>query len=394
MKIILNDTPAEVARAQQSLGIIGHAPALVEAIGRALKVAPVDLSVLVRGETGTGKEFFPRIIHNNSLRKHGPYIAVNCGAIPEGTIDSELFGHEKGAFTSAVAMRRGYFEEASGGTIFLDEVGELPLTTQARLLRVLETGEYMRVGSSQVMKTDVRIVAATNVDMASAVAAGKFREDLYYRLATIEIAVPPLRERGNDINLLARSMARDFCERYRMGEVRFSDDAFQALERYRWPGNVRQLKNVVEQLVLFASGSTITADDVVAVLPRASYSVAPVGSAAPSASAAPGMNSAEREVLVNMVLNLQREVQSLKGQVEELRQEAATADVEPIPQTTALLPYVPQPQPASEPTLEQTERETIRRALERHAGRRKAVAAELNISERTLYRKIKEYNLE
>ena len=393
MKIILNDTPAEVSRAQQSLGIIGHAPALVEAIGRAIKVAPVDLSVLVRGETGTGKEFFPRIIHNNSLRKHGPYIAVKCGAIPEGTIDSELFGHEKGAFTSAVAMRRGYFEEASGGTIFLDEVGELPLTTQARLLRVLETGEYMRVGSSQVMKTDVRIVAATNVDMAAAVAAGKFREDLYYRLATIEIAVPPLRDRGNDINLLARSMARDFCERYRMHEVRFSDDAFRALEHYRWPGNVRQLKNVVEQLVLFAAGDTITAEDVLAVLPRASYSVAPVGNAA-----APGINSAEREILVNMVLNLQREVQALKGRVEELRQEAATATVEPIPQTTALLPYIPQPQPQpqpqAEPTLEQTERETIRRALERHAGRRKAVAAELNISERTLYRKIKEYNLE
>ena len=391
MEIRLNETPAAVTRAQQSLGIIGHAPSLLEAIGRALKVAPVDLSVLVRGETGTGKEYFPRIIHNNSLRKHGPYIAVNCGAIPEGTIDSELFGHEKGAFTSAVSMRRGYFEEASGGTIFLDEVGELPLTTQARLLRVLETGEFMRVGSSQVLKTDVRIVAATNVDMPQAVAAGKFREDLYYRLATVEINVPPLRERGDDISLLTRSMARDFAERYHMPEVRFSDGAFMALKRYRWPGNVRQLKNVVEQLVLFASGSEITAEDVAAALPHMDYQMAPSGGGA-SSTCASGLNATEREILVNMVISLQREVQSLKTRLDEMTPTEVATIVEPV-HDTAIVPYVA-PETASEATLEDAERETIRRALERHAGRRKAVAAELNISERTLYRKIKEYGLE
>ena len=237
----INIPSSQVLQAKQRFGIVGNAPALVAAVERAIRVAPIDLSVLVTGESGSGKEFFPQIIHAFSARKHAKYIAVNCGAIPEGTIDSELFGHEKGAFTGAVDSRKGYFEEASGGTIFLDEVAELPLTTQARLLRVLETGEYLRVGSSTVQKTDIRVVAATNVDLLRAVAEGKFREDLYYRLSTIQIHIPPLRDRGNDIRLLARKFAADFAEKYRMPAISFSEGADDAMRHYRWPGNVRQL---------------------------------------------------------------------------------------------------------------------------------------------------------
>ena len=245
-----NVSPA-VQQAKLRYGIVGNAPALSEAVERALRVAPIDLSVLVTGESGTGKEFFPQIIHGAGSRKHSRYIAVNCGAIPEGTIDSELFGHEKGAFTGAVDSRKGYFEEADGGTIFLDEVAELPLTTQARLLRVLETGEFLKVGSSKVQKTNIRIVAATNVDLVRAVAEGRFREDLYYRLSTIQIHVPPLRDRGTDIRLLARRFASSFAERYSMPPISFSEEADSLMRHYRWPGNVRQLKNVVEQMGLF-----------------------------------------------------------------------------------------------------------------------------------------------
>ncbi|MDE6430630.1 MAG: sigma 54-interacting transcriptional regulator, partial [Duncaniella sp.] len=244
MQLNLQELPAEIMQAKQRYGIVGNAPGLIAAISRAIQVAPIDLSVLVTGESGTGKEFFPKIIHGFSPRKHSKYIAVNCGAIPEGTIDSELFGHEKGSFTGAISSRKGYFEEADGGMIFLDEVAELPLTTQARLLRVLETGEFIKVGSSTVQKSNVRIVAATNVDMAKAVAEGRFREDLYYRLSTVSIHIPPLRERGNDIVLLARKFASDFAERYTMPAISFDDSARNMLLRYRWPGNVRKLNKV------------------------------------------------------------------------------------------------------------------------------------------------------
>ena len=244
----------QIQQAKSRFGIVGNAPALTEAVTRALRVAPIDLSVLVTGESGSGKEFFPQIIHAFSPRKHSKYIAVNCGAIPEGTIDSELFGHEKGAFTGAVASRKGYFEEADGGTIFLDEVAELPLTTQARLLRVLESGEFLKVGSSTVQKTNIRVVAATNVDMERAVKEGKFREDLFYRLSTVQIHVPPLRDRDSDIALLARKFAADFAEKYRVPGITFDDGARDAMLRFRWPGNVRQLKNVVEQIALFEGG--------------------------------------------------------------------------------------------------------------------------------------------
>lgn len=265
-----HDFSEDVILARQRYGIIGNSPLLMEAVSRAVRVAPIDLSVLVTGESGSGKEFFPKIIHGFSPRKHAKYIAVNCGAIPEGTIDSELFGHEKGAFTGAVATRKGYFEEADGGTLFLDEVAELPLTTQARLLRVLESGEFIKVGSSMVQRTNVRIVAATNVDMPKAIAEGRFREDLYYRLSTVSIAVPPLRDRGTDIVLLARKFAMDFAERYTMPRVSLDDDARSMLMAYRWPGNVRQLKNVVEQLALFHAGENVGADTLRPYLPAAS----------------------------------------------------------------------------------------------------------------------------
>ncbi len=265
----------EVRQAKLRFGIVGNSPLLIAALERAVKVAPYDLSVLITGESGTGKEFFPKIIHAFSPRKHARYIAVNCGAIPEGTIDSELFGHEKGAFTGAVGARKGYFEEADGGVIFLDEVGELPLSTQARLLRVLETGEFIKVGSSTVQKCDVRIVAATNVDMARAVAEGRFREDLYYRLSTVSISIPPLRDRGNDIVLLARKFAADFSERYRVDAITFDDSARERLMDYRWPGNVRQLKNVVDQIALFDSGNTVTAEAVAQFIPEISIRYTP-----------------------------------------------------------------------------------------------------------------------
>lgn len=297
------EIPAEVQQAKMRFGIIGNAPALTAAISRAVQVAPIDLSVLVTGESGSGKEFFPKIIHAFSARKHARYIAVNCGAIPEGTIDSELFGHEKGAFTGAIGSRKGYFEEADGGTIFLDEVAELPLTTQARLLRVLESGEFIKVGSSTVQKTNIRVVAATNVDMLKAVEEGRFREDLYYRLSTVNIAVPPLRDRGNDIMLLARKFASDFGERYRMPPVTFSDEARGLMMRYRWPGNVRQLKNVVEQTALFDAGREVTADDIEQYLPAGGPVYTPV-----LASASSHTYDREREAIFNMIFRMQKEM--------------------------------------------------------------------------------------
>lgn len=414
MEINLTDIPPEVQQAKMRFGIVGNAPALIAAISRAIQVAPIDLSVLVTGESGSGKEFFPKIIHSYSPRKHARYIAVNCGAIPEGTIDSELFGHEKGAFTGAVSSRKGYFEEADGGTIFLDEVGELPLTTQARLLRVLETGEFIKVGSSTVQKANVRIVAATNVDMARAVAEGRFREDLYYRLSTVSINVPPLRDRGRDILLLARKFAADFSERYSMPAITLTDEARSALLHYRWPGNVRQLKNIIEQIALFDAGRQITLGDVEQYIPAGSAVYTP------TVTSAGGGHSYdhERELLFNMIFKMQREIDSLRDLLDKSVTEPAQADIATVPATliaehrpAAVTPQ-PSPQPLtrslvpythveeaesadeSTPTLEETERETIRRALERNGGRRKATARELNISERTLYRKLKGYGIE
>ncbi len=394
--------PEEVRQVKARLGIVGNTPALLEAVQRALKVAPIDLSVLVTGESGSGKEFFPQIIHLYGARKHAKYIAVNCGAIPEGTIDSELFGHEKGSFTGAVASRKGYFEEADGGTIFLDEVAELPLTTQARLLRVLETGEFLKVGSSQVQHTNIRVVAATNVNMAKAVAEGKFREDLYYRLSTVQIAVPPLRERGRDILLLAQKFASDFAEKYHIPEISFSDTARTLLLSYRWPGNVRQLKNVVEQVALFEAGEEVTADRLRPYLP----SDAPAADGVRTPAIHTSAYDNEREMLFNFIFRLQSEIADLRAKIEHLQADpVAPARTLHIPESADRpavdeqaprrnLPSVIDVNPLEEVTLAANEKETIRRALDRNDGRRKETARELNISERTLYRKIKEYGLE
>lgn len=401
----------EVVRAKQRFGIVGNAPALNEAVMRAVRVAPIDLSVLVTGESGTGKEFFPQIIHANSSRKHARYIAVNCGAIPEGTIDSELFGHEKGSFTGAVASRKGYFEEADGGTIFLDEVAELPLTTQARLLRVLETGEFLKVGSSTVQKTNIRVVAATNVDLAKAIAEGKFREDLFYRLSTIQITVPALRDRGNDILLLARRFATAFVERYRTEPVEFDAAARNTLLRYRWPGNVRQLKNVIEQVSLFEAGTTVGEATLRHYLPDAGTGYVPVR-ADDSHS-----YQREREMLFNMIFNLRARIDELSERLGQTVPPVTGAvdvtgkdDTRTMPST--LVPTgvgghggifgshgtfgpleIKENDAPSEPPVSD-EGARIAEVLRRHNGHRKAAAEELGISERTLYRKIREYDIE
>lgn len=382
------DIEAEVLRAKQRHGIVGTAPALVAAVRRAVRVAPIDLSVLVTGESGVGKEFFPQIIHGGSARKHAKYIAVNCGAIPEGTIDSELFGHEKGSFTGAVASRKGYFEEADGGTIFLDEVAELPMTTQARLLRVLESGEFIRVGSSQVQRTNVRIVAATNVDLTRAIAEGRFREDLYYRLSTVQIAVPALRDRGNDVMLLAAKFADDFAERYRMPAVTFGDDAREALMRYRWPGNVRQLKNVVEQIALFEAGTQPGAEAVAQYLPSgaAAYTPARPGEAGHS-------YEREREMLFNMIFNMRTRIDQLTERLDKASGSQITEAVEVDRQTMPVLPVLSEKHETAT-TGADSERQAVADALRQNAGNRRAAAAQLGISERTLYRKIREYDLE
>ncbi|MDE6134377.1 MAG: sigma-54 dependent transcriptional regulator [Muribaculaceae bacterium] len=400
----------EAQQAKLRFGIVGNAPALTAAVERAIRVAPIDLSVLVTGESGSGKEFFPQIIHSFSPRKHSKYIAVNCGAIPEGTIDSELFGHEKGAFTGAVDSRKGYFEEASGGTIFLDEVAELPMTTQARLLRVLESGEFIKVGSSTVQKTNIRVVAATNVDMLRAVAEGRFREDLYYRLSTVQIHIPPLRDRGSDIRLLARKFASDFAERYHMPPLGFSEEAEAMMRHYRWPGNVRQLKNVVEQMALFEAGKDVDAATLRSYLPAAAESYMP-------ATVDSHSYEREREMLLGMIFNLQKRIDGLQAQIDASAPGEVGGSLLPAcyrapersdsPLDGFPAPVVMKPSGESDaavvgysevvdvaPTLEENERELIRRALERNEGRRKAAAAELRISERTLYRKIKEYGLE
>lgn len=381
----------EVKKAKQRFSIVGNSPELIGAIERAVKVAPIDLSVLVTGESGSGKEFFPKIIHAFGVRKHRKYIAVNCGAIPEGTIDSELFGHEKGAFTGAISSRKGYFEEADGGTIFLDEVAELPLTTQARLLRVLESGEFLKVGSSEVQKTDIRIVAATNVDLLQAVAKGRFRQDLYYRLSTVVINVPNLHDRGEDIHLLARKFASDFAEKYMTAPITFSEEARRAMMVYRWPGNVRQLKNIVDQLALFEAGTQISRQTLMEALPldrsRESSLVAP----SPSPS-----YEAEREMLWKMVYSLRHDIASLKEQFDSLNNRN---DIQHVT-THSLISYDPVDEEENNDSrnlsspLEQAERNTVAEALRRNNGNKKKAAEQLNISQRTLYRKIHEYGLD
>ena len=413
---------------KQRFGIIGNDKGLNRAIEKAIQVAPTDISVLVTGESGVGKEVVPKIIHQLSHRKHGKYIAVNCGAIPEGTIDSELFGHEKGAFTGATQTRSGYFEVADGGTIFLDEVGELPLTTQVRLLRVLENGEFIKVGSSKVQKTDVRIVAATNVNMFEAIEKEKFREDLYYRLSTIEIPIPALRKRKDDIHLLFRKFSSDFALKYKMPTIRLDDNAVQLLQNYRWPGNIRQLRNVAEQISVLESSRLIDASTIKAYLPD-------FGNQLPAVikkEKTEGDFSTEREILYKVLFDMKSDLNDLKKLTMELMQNDNYKDVQEKNEHLIQKIYndqssnnTPQKEEVlalsghstNEPSIEivdskdkfdfiedvEEEEETlslhdkeielIKKSLERHNGKRKLAADELGISERTLYRKIKQYEL-
>lgn len=390
-------------RIKQRYGIVGNAEGLNRAIDVALKIAPVDLSVLIIGENGVGKEIFPRIIHDNSARKTKKYFAVNCGAIPEGTIDSELFGHEKGAFTGAVEKREGYFSVANGGTLFLDEVGELPLQTQARLLRVLETGEFIPVGSSQVKKTDVRIVAATNVNMDRAISDGKFREDLYYRLNSILITIPPLRERGEDATLLFRKFALDMSEKYKMPPIRLTEDAKAVLMHYSWPGNIRQLRNVAENMSVTAEERDITAEVLRQYIPEERPHNQLVVSD-PQVKEHSFEN--EREILYQILFDLRRDVSELKKTVSE-QLKGQSCDLSDRKGLPAFNSHYVDPQTFAEAeevrdgeetkpilSLEEQEREAIGRVLEQNKGNRKLTAEQLGISERTLYRKIKEYDLE
>lgn len=402
---------------KQRFEIIGNNYALNRAIDIAIQVAPTDLSVLITGESGVGKEIFPRIIHNYSTRKHAQYIAVNCGAIPEGTIDSELFGHEKGAFTGAVSDRKGYFEVTNGGTIFLDEVGELPLATQSRLLRVLETGEFIRVGSSKVQKTDVRVIAATNIDIPHAVKNGKFREDLYYRLNTIPISVPPLRDRKEDLPLLFRKFASDFAEKYRMPPIRLTDDAVHILEEFRWPGNIRQLKNITEQI------SIIEQERLVDTLTLKEY-IPNTDPALPMISGnhdADTSFASEREILYKILFDMKKDMNELKRLVYDIIQKDDRTKVPTEPTTSIVLRdlYDNKNQEYLSPTIvspgfshkneqiqdteavieesfsiKDNEKELISKALVKHHGKRKLAAKELGMSERTLYRKLKEYKLD
>ncbi|WP_454895374.1 sigma-54 interaction domain-containing protein [Alloprevotella tannerae] len=390
-------------RIKQRYGIVGNAEGLNRAIDVALKIAPVDLSVLIMGENGVGKEIFPRIIHDNSARKTKKYFAVNCGAIPEGTIDSELFGHEKGAFTGAVEKREGYFSVADGGTLFLDEVGELPLQTQARLLRVLETGEFIPVGSSQVKKTDVRIVAATNVNMDRAISDGKFREDLYYRLNSILITIPPLRERGEDATLLFRKFALDMSEKYKMPPIRLTEDAKAVLMHYSWPGNIRQLRNVAENMSVTAEEREITAEVLRQYIPEER----PHNQLVVSDSQVKEHSfENEREILYQILFDLRRDVTELKKTVNE-QLKGQSCDLSDRKGLPAFNSHYVDPQTFAEAeevrdgeetkpilSLEEQEREAIGRVLEQNKGNRKLTAEQLGISERTLYRKIKEYDLE
>lgn len=398
---------------KQRFGVIGNCPTLDRAIFVAAQVAPTDLSVLILGESGTGKETMPRIVHQFSSRKHGKYIAVNCGAIPEGTIDSELFGHVKGAFTGATESRKGYFEEADGGTIFLDEVAELPMTTQVRLLRVLESGEFMKVGSSQTQKTDVRVVAATNVDFEEAFSKGKFREDLYYRLNQVPINMPPLRKRAGDIHLLFRKFTTDFSEMHRMPPLSLSPDAVDVLESYLWPGNIRQLKHITEQMSVLEAERKIDSDTILSYLPETHRSRLPVRITTGSDGFEQGEAGAnEKEMLYKVLFDMKGELDDLKrvvldiiksgGQISQADKDAvqrAFTDEEisnmPVRFSNPSGPVVHDvvELESSSLSLIDSERELIIKALDKHKNKRKLAAAELGISERTLYRKIKEYDL-
>lgn len=411
---------------KQRFEIIGNDPKLNRAIEKAIQVAPTDISVLVVGESGVGKESIPRIIHSLSHRKHGKYIAVNCGAIPEGTIDSELFGHEKGAFTGATSTREGYFEVADGGTIFLDEVGELPLTTQVRLLRVLENGEFIKVGSSQVQKTNVRIVAATNVNMFDAIEKGIFREDLYYRLSTVDIPLPPLRDRKDDIHLLFRKFAADFAHKYKMPAIKLREDAIAFLQKYRWSGNIRQLRNVAEQISVLETNRDITLATLQSYLPTESSNLPSVISGKKSDSDF----ATERDILYKVLFDMKSDLNDLKKLTLELiKNGTKIQDINPsliqkvYGSNDSEISFEEEPRRSSLPIqspviqdnyqddedqnfldaetveeeevlkLEQKEIELIKKSLERHNGKRKAAADELGISERTLYRKIKQFDL-
>ncbi|MCL1933043.1 MAG: sigma-54 dependent transcriptional regulator [Candidatus Azobacteroides sp.] len=404
----------DIQTVKQRFGIIGNSPLLEREIEKALLIAPTDLTVLIIGESGVGKENFPQIIHQNSFRKHGPYIAVNCGAIPEGTIDSELFGHEKGSFTGALAERKGYFEVADKGTIFLDEVGELPLATQARLLRVLEYGEFIKVGSSKVQKTDVRIVAATNMDLAKAIRNGKFREDLYYRLNTVPVFIPPLRDRKEDIILLFRKFSNDFAEKYRMPPVHLTEEAKQVLTDYRWPGNIRELKNITERMSIIEQEREISTEVLKTYLVNPDIGLPALLQS--DSSDKPFFNS-EREILYQILFDMRKDINDLKKSVPDWNKNNPT--VSEVPHIS----YTPRPVPPNIPekviedepvpyadeyaeedwkapaepetlSLEEVEKEMIKKALERNGGKRRSAASDLKISERTLYRKIKEYGLE
>ena len=414
---------------KQRFGIIGNDPKLNRAIEKAIQAAPTDISVLVTGESGVGKESIPKIIHQLSHRKHNKYIAVNCGAIPEGTIDSELFGHEKGSFTGATQTREGYFEVADGGTIFLDEVGELPLTTQVRLLRVLENGEFIKVGSSKVQKTNVRIVAATNINLFEAINKGKFREDLYYRLSTIEINLPPLRERKEDIHLLFRKFASDFALKYKMPTIKLTDDGAALLLKYRWSGNIRQLRNIAEQISVLEQNRTIDAATLQSYLPSTGSNLPAVVTTSKSESDF----SSEREILYKVLFDMKSDLNDLKKLTLELMKKGNVKDVEKdhegliqkiygdsdmedyeetvedmevlsIPQSTKIeseaeetlqdkYHFAEEVEEEETLSLHDKELELIKKSLERHHGKRKLAAAELGISERTLYRKIKQFDL-
>jgi transcriptional regulator with PAS, ATPase and Fis domain len=389
----------DIQQIKQRFGIIGNATGLHRAIDLALQVAPTEMSVLITGESGVGKEVFPQIIHQNSLRKHGQYIAVNCGAIPEGTIDSELFGHEKGSFTGALADRKGYFEYADGGTIFLDEVGELPMPTQARLLRVLESGEFIKVGSSKVQKINARIVAATNVDLVQAITQRKFREDLYYRLNTFPIQIPPLRERAEDTLLLFRKFAGDCAEKYQMPPIQLDDEAKQLLQSYRWPGNVRELKNVTERISVIENDRVVTADELRLYLPNLNIEKLPALMNKMDDDQKIFHN--EREILYQVLFDMKKDVNELKKLVHDIMGGNIPMSV-PVNDDESYgghsihtMSPIQEIETVEESfSLEDVEKEMIRKALERHNGRRKNAAIDLKISERTLYRKIKEYHLE
>lgn len=397
---------------KQRFGIIGDSDAIDNAIGIALQVAKTDLSVLVTGESGVGKEFIPQIIHFNSPRKHNVYLSINCGAIPEGTIDSELFGHEKGAFTGATETRKGYFEEADGGTLFLDEVAELPLSTQVRLLRVLQTGEFMKVGSSKIQKTNVRVVAATNIDLRRAIETGRFREDLYFRLNTVPIRMPALRDRKEDIHKLFRKFALDFANRYMMPAVRLTPDAVQRLEEYPWPGNVRELKSVAERISVMETERIIDSNELAKYLQNDLNTSLPALAGSASAD-----YMSDRDIIFKMIMQLKQDIEQLKGEVASLRGGATTAGklIQPAsnlivestePHRSAI--YEPEAveelpvqevlhnlkeEESSNLSINDKKSELIVKALEKHRGNRKMAAAELGISERTLYRKIKDLGL-